>query len=67
MSAEHNHPPGCCCPTDTCPVCAGTDYAAPAVLCADVWHDEPPSILDTCPACPEHGEPAGPYTPEEMK
>lgn len=52
--ASHNHVPRCCCPTDTCPVCAGTDFATPAVPCADVWHDEAPTLVGTCLGCPEH-------------
>jgi len=35
------------------------------VPCADVWHDEPPVIEETCPACPEHGDLATPYTEQE--
>jgi hypothetical protein len=42
MSAEHNHPPLCCC--DDGPELGGTG---------------------PCPACPEHGELAAPYTEQE--
>jgi hypothetical protein len=46
MSAEHNHPPNCCCDRITDP-------------------DGSRRIISNCPACPDHGDLATPYTEQE--
>lgn len=54
MSAEHSHAPRCCCPV----------YQV-----APDDHDYEPLggriVRETCPACPEHGDLATPYTEQE--
>ena len=69
MSAEHNHPPFCCCsyapevdafePVRPCPGCP--DHGDLACLCGT------PGLTYAGPErdCPIHGEAAGPYTEQE--
>lgn len=58
MTAEHSHPPHCCCPASDGCDCAGALIETNA-------HEVHCSTQQPCPACPEHGEHAGPYTEQE--
>jgi hypothetical protein len=79
MSAEHNHPPHCCCPVLLgAPTPRGLECMTPEPHAPHSWIGSGPSPAylmcggvpipadeRVCHACPEHGDLATPYTKQE--
>jgi len=66
MSAEHNHPPRCC-----CPVLRGEAMPTGRERPGEHWNarlireEAEGRAATACPGCFEHGELATPYTEQE--